>query len=75
MGWEAPGQGAYHVRLRRGFADSTDEYPADNVAHAGHRGGGDTSTAATTERSWAKTPADGTVDFIAGVPYDRGGTT
>ena len=50
-------------------SDSTDEYPADNVAQ---------QAIEVVELQYGRdngefvgqTPADGTVDFIAGVPYD-----
>jgi len=68
IGWEAPGQGAYTFDYVVA-SDSTDEYPADNVAQQAievveYQYGRDNGTFV------GMTPADGTVDFIAGVPYD-----
>jgi len=68
LGWEAPGQGSYQFDYTVA-ADSTDEYPEDNVA---------TQAIEVVENQYGRdngtfvgqTPADGTVDFIAGVPFD-----
>ena len=68
IGWEAPGQGTYTFDYTVA-SDSTDEYPADNAAQQAievveNQYGRDNGTFV------GQTPADGTVDFIAGVPYD-----
>lgn len=68
LGWEAPGQGAYTFDYSVA-SDSTDEYPGDNVAQQAievveFHYGRDNGTFV------GQTPADGTVDFIAAVPYD-----
>ena len=68
QGWAAGGQGTYTFDYSVA-ADSTDEYPEDNLAQQSidvvefqyGRDNGDFV---------GQTPADGTVDFIAGVPYD-----
>ena len=68
LGWEAPGQGDYVFDFTVA-SDSTDEYPADNVAQMAIE---------VVENQYGRdngdfvgmTPSDGTVDFIAAVPYD-----
>jgi hypothetical protein len=68
VGWEAPGQGSYTFDYEVA-SDSTDEYPSDNVAQ---------QAIEVVEFQYGRdngdfvgmTPADGTVDYIAGVPYD-----
>jgi hypothetical protein len=68
LGWEAPGVGEYTFDYTVA-SDSTDEYPADNAAQ---------QAIEVVELQYGRengefvgqTPADGTVDFIAGVPYD-----
>jgi len=68
LGWEAPGLGSYQFDYLVA-ADSTDEYPEDNAA---------TQAIEVVENQYGRdngtfvgqTPADGTVDFIAGVPFD-----
>ena len=68
LGWEASGVGEYTFDYTVA-SDSTDEYPADNVAQ---------QAIEVVELQYGRdngefvgqTPADGTVDFIAGVPYD-----
>ena len=67
-GWTPPGQGTYTFDYTVA-SDSTDEYPADNAAQQAievveNQYGRDNGTFV------GQTPADGTVDFIAGVPYD-----
>lgn len=68
LGWEASGTGTYTFDYTVA-SDSTDEYPADNAAQ---------QAIEVVELQYGRdngefvgqTPADGTVDFIAGVPYD-----
>ena len=67
-GWTPPGQGTYTFDYTVA-SDSTDEYPLDNAAQQAievvqYQYGRDNGTFV------GQTPADGTVDFIAGVPYD-----